>query len=262
MRNISGVTGVVLAGGASRRMGQDKALLVWQGQTLLSRTVDCLSSLCDEIIVVGPERDVQLAPCARVVADILPNSGPLGGLYTGMREARNSVVLALACDLPHVHAGALTRLLDLLGDLSPASPPGDRSLGRYISSDEMHGPTAVVPRGPATDTEDRTAPAESPMVPCVQEENPIGGFDAVVPLWNGRIHPLHAVYRRSVVDIAEEHLQRGRHRMDDFCHDLHTLYATADSFDAVDPTMITLTNVNTEQEYGSELARPASLRDR
>jgi len=212
MRNISGVTGVVLAGGGSRRMGQDKALLVWQGRTLLSRTVDCLSSLCDEIIVVGPERDVQLAPCARVVADILPDSGPLGGLYTGMREARNSVVLALACDLPHVHAGALGCLLDLLDDLSSAG---------------------------------------------LQGESPMGGFDAVVPLWNGRVHPLHAVYRRSAVDVAEEQLQRGRHRMDDFCHDLHTLYATADSFAAVDPTMITLTNVNTEQEYQSLLALTA-----
>lgn len=262
MRNISGVTGVILAGGASRRMGQDKALLVWQGRTLLSRTVECLSSLCDEIIVVGPEREAPLPACARFAADILPDSGPLGGLYTALCEARNSVALVLACDLPYVHAGALTRLLDLLGDLSSASPPGDRSLGRCMSADEMHGATAVVLRGPAMDTEDRTAPAENPMVPYFQEKNPIGGFDAVVPLWNGRIHPLHAVYRRSVVDVAEEHLQRGRHRMDDFCHDLHALYASAESFAAVDPTMITLTNVNTEQEYRSELARPASLSDR
>jgi len=261
MRNISNVTGVVLAGGASRRMGQDKALLVWQGRTFLSRAVDCLSSLCDEIIVVGPERDVPRPPCARFVADILPDSGPLGGLYTGMREARNSVVLVLACDLPHVHAGALTCLLDLLADLSPASLQRDRSMGRSLSSCETHDHTSVVHRGLATDTEDRSSPLETLTVPYFREESPMGGFDAVVPLWNGRMHPLHAVYRRSVVDVAEEHLQRGRHRMDDFCHDLHTLYATADSFAAVDPTMITLTNVNTEQEYRSVLALPASQSD-
>lgn len=209
---MSGVTGVILAGGASRRMGRDKALLVWQGRTLLSRTVDCLSSLCDEIIVVGPERDIQLTPGARFITDIRPNCGPLGGLYTGMFQARNSAVLVLACDLPYVHPGALTCLLDLLDDLSSAG---------------------------------------------LQGESPTGRFDAVVPVWNGRMHPLHAVYRRSAVDVAEEHLRRGRHRMDDFCHDLHTLYATADLFAAVEPSMITLTNVNTAQEYESLLALPA-----
>ncbi|HRW90194.1 MAG TPA: NTP transferase domain-containing protein, partial [Flavobacteriales bacterium] len=76
-----GWTGVVLAGGQSRRMGRDKALIEVEGRTLLDRAMDKLEPLVDELLVVGdPEKHGHLGPF--VIGDDTPGQGPLGGLAT------------------------------------------------------------------------------------------------------------------------------------------------------------------------------------
>jgi molybdopterin-guanine dinucleotide biosynthesis protein A len=93
------VTGFVLAGGASRRMGRDKATLILGDETLLSRQVRVLRTVCRKVVVVGPARNFpELA--APVVADVLPGRGPLGGIYTGLLHTRTEYNLVVGCDLP------------------------------------------------------------------------------------------------------------------------------------------------------------------
>ena len=92
------ISGVVLAGGESLRMGVDKAEIVLNDDvTMLDHVVTTLSAVCEEIVVVGGKRNRSDARC---VEDAFPGEGPLGGLVTGMAEARGDIVLALACDLP------------------------------------------------------------------------------------------------------------------------------------------------------------------
>ena len=92
----------VLDGGCSSRMGCDKAGLLWNGKTFLQHQIDKASALgCTEIMVSG---GVHRQPGTLYVADIFPNRGPLGGIYS---------CLFLSVDVPQVSAGTLQQLLNL-----------------------------------------------------------------------------------------------------------------------------------------------------
>lgn len=94
---------IVLAGGHSRRLGRDKALLPWRGRTLIEYLAGRLQKFSDDVLVItGPEiryTDILNVP---IFADELKDAGPLGGLYTGLKHARYSYSLVVACDMPFV----------------------------------------------------------------------------------------------------------------------------------------------------------------
>ena len=109
---------VVLAGGASRRMGRDKRLLPWgtdadgRPRTLLQSVVDKLADVADDVIVVANDQpDIR---GARVAPDAIPGSGSLGGILSGIEAARHERVFVAAADMPFLNV-ALVR--DLLGRL-------------------------------------------------------------------------------------------------------------------------------------------------
>ncbi|HEX9887939.1 MAG TPA: molybdenum cofactor guanylyltransferase, partial [Nitriliruptorales bacterium] len=94
---VTALTGVVLAGGHSRRMGVDKAGLTLGDQTLLERAVSCLRAICDEVLVASGDGR-RLAGPWRQVADVQADAGPLGGLVAALEAARTPLVAALAVD--------------------------------------------------------------------------------------------------------------------------------------------------------------------
>jgi molybdopterin-guanine dinucleotide biosynthesis protein A len=75
------LSGAILVGGRSRRMGTDKALMLLEGETLLQRTIAVLSLVCCEILVVGNRSDLQVSG-ARLVADDWQDAGIMGGIAT------------------------------------------------------------------------------------------------------------------------------------------------------------------------------------
>jgi molybdopterin-guanine dinucleotide biosynthesis protein A len=94
------VTGVLLAGGKSRRMGEDKRYLVVGKQTLLERGLGVLRSIFQEVLVVIGQDSPLLGVDARVVRDLVPDCGSLGGLYTGLTQATTPWIFVVACDMP------------------------------------------------------------------------------------------------------------------------------------------------------------------
>ena len=94
------VTGVLLAGGKSRRMGEDKRSLVVGEQTILERGLAVLSSIFQEVLVVIAQDSPLLGVDARVVRDLVPDCGSLGGLYTGLMQATTPSIFLVACDMP------------------------------------------------------------------------------------------------------------------------------------------------------------------
>lgn len=96
----------VLAGGQSRRMGSDKALLEFDGQPLLLRTLQLLGGFAADVFVVGnrPEYEEFGAP---VYADRFPGAGALGGIATALHSASEDFVLCVACDMPFLAAPLL-----------------------------------------------------------------------------------------------------------------------------------------------------------
>lgn len=94
------MTGLILAGGQSRRMGRDKAFLKLGGRTAVERTLVVFRPLFDEIIIVSNAPEKFSLPGIRAVPDKIPGKGPLGGLYAGLRAADSARCFVAACDMP------------------------------------------------------------------------------------------------------------------------------------------------------------------
>lgn len=101
----------VLAGGQSRRMGRDKALLPFEGQPLLSLVLDRVRDFADDLFIVASDRPEYERFGVPVVADQYPDSGSLGGIYTAIAHARNDYCLVVACDMPFLNPSLLGAML-------------------------------------------------------------------------------------------------------------------------------------------------------
>src|ERR1051326_3836877 len=86
------MTGFVLAGGKSTRMGTDKALLDWHGRTLLDHMLELLRGVLDQVQVVGRDQ----------LPDHLPGLGPLSGIATALKATSTDANVIVAVDLPHL----------------------------------------------------------------------------------------------------------------------------------------------------------------
>ena len=103
-KTFPGITGIILGGGKSRRMGRDKRRLRFDGEPFLDKTCELMNSLFEEVLVVTAEEDYDCSHLpVRLVTDKIPNKGSLGGLYTGLMEARNSLIFVVACDMPFLN---------------------------------------------------------------------------------------------------------------------------------------------------------------
>lgn len=110
------VSGIILCGGLSRRMGRDKAWLPWNGATLLSHAVDLLRPVVQEVIVAARADQDLPATDAFVVRDRIPGAGALGGLEAGLAAMRTPYGIAMACDMPWLNVS----LLEAMTRMAPA----------------------------------------------------------------------------------------------------------------------------------------------
>ena len=115
-------TSVVLAGGKSRRMGKDKALLPIDGRPMIRSLVQSLIPLSKDVIVSvsDGERHEELKQAlpagVRVVYDERPGQGPLMGIYAGLKASETDVNLVVACDIPEIDPGFITEMRSYAGD--------------------------------------------------------------------------------------------------------------------------------------------------
>lgn len=112
---IPDVTGVLLAGGKSQRMGQDKRFLAIGEETLLTRSLAVLRSVFQRVLVVIAQDSPPLESDAPVLRDLIPHCGSLGGLYTGLKQADTEWVFAVACDMPFLGAATIRHFIELKG---------------------------------------------------------------------------------------------------------------------------------------------------
>jgi molybdenum cofactor guanylyltransferase len=103
------VTGVLLAGGKSRRMGEDKRFLVVGEETLIERGLSVLRSIFQELMVVIAQDSPPLGVDAKVVRDLVPECGSLGGLYTGLMQAATPWIFVAACDMPFLDQAVIAQ---------------------------------------------------------------------------------------------------------------------------------------------------------
>ena len=115
--SIDSISGIVLAGGQSRRLGRDKAVEPVQGQPLIRRVLERVRQVsCESIVVVADQGRGDALPLdkeTRIALDIYPGGGSLGGIFSGLSAAQQGWGLVVACDMPFLNLDLLRYLASL-----------------------------------------------------------------------------------------------------------------------------------------------------
>jgi molybdenum cofactor guanylyltransferase len=112
MAKLEPISGIILAGGASRRMGSDKALLDLGGRPLIAIVADKLGLVADEVIIAADDTAAYESFADRVVPDQFPGVGTLGGIHAGLAAARHDLALVVGCDMPFLQPAVLVRFAE------------------------------------------------------------------------------------------------------------------------------------------------------
>jgi molybdenum cofactor guanylyltransferase len=119
----------ILAGGLATRFGgRDKSALVIEGRSILERQLTELSTVVDEIMIVGGPAPVERTGAIelRTIADIVPGCGPLGGLHAALTAMRGDRLVVVACDMPYLEAALVDYLFSCVGNAAVVVPETDR----------------------------------------------------------------------------------------------------------------------------------------
>jgi len=118
----SDITGVILAGGKSRRMGVNKALLDIDGQPLIARIFDVVAELFREVIIVTNTPDIYQFLGCRMVPDVYPGCGSIAGIHSGLLACHTEKICVVPCDAPFVSPSLLEFLCDIDADYDAIIP--------------------------------------------------------------------------------------------------------------------------------------------
>ena len=106
------VTGIILAGGKGRRIATNKAFLTVGSRPIIADTMDALNSLFHHNLIITNDPETYDSIAAEKVRDIIPDKGPLGGLYTGLTVSRTQYSFVVACDMPFLNLDCILYMLD------------------------------------------------------------------------------------------------------------------------------------------------------
>lgn len=116
-RDFPKLTVAIIAGGASSRMGRDKAFLKLGGVTLIERVIAASASLGQsENILITNKPDAYEHLALQTYGDVIPGMGSLGGIYTALTRAANPATLVLACDMPFINPDLLRFMIAQLDE--------------------------------------------------------------------------------------------------------------------------------------------------
>ena len=193
------VSGIVLAGGMSRRLGRNKALEPVAGEPLLRRVIARLSQIADEIVVVVADEAqgsrLPLPESVKLAVDVYPGRGSLGGIFTGLSVADWDWGIVVACDMPFLNLELLQHMLSL----------------RI-------------------------------------------GYDAVVPMLEGRPEPTHAAYSKACLPYIELRLKADDLKIARFFDEVRVKYVSQNQVEQKDPGHLSFMNVNTQEDLEQALA--------
>jgi molybdopterin-guanine dinucleotide biosynthesis protein A len=141
-------SGIILAGGQSRRLGRDKRFLLLAGRPLIAHVIERLQPLVSEIIIAAPDPDAFAGWNARIVPDLYPDRGVLAGLHAGLTAARGRWAFVIAADLPRLNPALLRAMADR-ARISPADTIVPQWQGALEPLHALYRPAACAPAAEA-----------------------------------------------------------------------------------------------------------------
>ena len=106
------LTGIILSGGKSIRMGENKAFIEIGGIPIINRIHTLFEKLFKEIIIVANQKELFLNLNSKIYSDLLPNRGVLGGIYTGLFFSSFQYSFCVACDMPFLNESVIQYLIN------------------------------------------------------------------------------------------------------------------------------------------------------
>jgi molybdopterin-guanine dinucleotide biosynthesis protein A len=138
------VSAAIVAGGQARRFGgADKSRLLVGGRAIIVRQLEVLQRITPSVMIIANDTSRFADLQVPIQPDLLPGMGALGGLYTALMQASADRVLVVACDLPHLHEGLLTRLADLSAGADGAWVRTVRGPEPFLACYRRHAAAAV-----------------------------------------------------------------------------------------------------------------------
>jgi len=113
--NSGKITGIVLAGGKSSRMGENKSLMKLNGKTMIEFSIEALSPLCEEVVISSDHQVYDFTGCA-VWPDEHKDQAPMVGIFSCLRKSKTDLNILLTCDMPMVSTELLEYLLANSGE--------------------------------------------------------------------------------------------------------------------------------------------------
>jgi molybdopterin-guanine dinucleotide biosynthesis protein A len=120
------ITGVILAGGMSRRLGQNKVILPIDGEPMINRVHRRVSKIADHTIVIVNNLkrvdEIELPEQVKIITDIHPNTATLGGIFTGLSKSDTEWNIVVACDMPFLNVRLFKKMLALRHEYDAVIP--------------------------------------------------------------------------------------------------------------------------------------------
>tara|TARA_R110001583_G_scaffold4136_4_gene24506 strand:- start:1427 stop:1999 length:573 start_codon:yes stop_codon:yes gene_type:complete len=107
------ITGIILSGGKSSRMGTDKGFLLLEGKPFVQYSLEALKPIVSNLMIVSNNEDYDAFGLKRI-EDIIENAGPLAGIYSGLKHSKTEYNLVLSCDIPLINSEILKKLINAI----------------------------------------------------------------------------------------------------------------------------------------------------
>ncbi len=190
---ISEATGIILAGGESRRFGSSKALAAWNGkEKLVERVCGIMNSLFSQNLVLVKDSvqfDFLKKSGVGICQDLFAETHSLGGICSGLHYAQTERVFVCGCDMPHLHPG---------------------------------------------------------LVRAMWEAG--AGYDAAVPVWQGRLQPLCGFYSKSCLGVLRIMAQEKRLKIQELFGIVRTRFFQEDEVRAYDAQGLSFRDIDTQED--------------
>lgn len=116
-----GISGIILSGGKSTRMGQDKGLIELNGKPMIQHVIDHIDPICEEVLISANDNAYERFGYP-VYPDEINDIGPAGGIISCLKHSTNEKNIIISCDLPYASTHFLRNLLGLSGDYQITIP--------------------------------------------------------------------------------------------------------------------------------------------
>ena len=113
--NAKGITGYILAGGKSSRMGTDKGLLLLDGKAMIHYVIEQMQPIFDKLVIVANNPEYEKFGL-EVIPDLIKDIGPAGGIYTALHHSDTKLNFMVSCDMPFVTAAAIEFIVNNTND--------------------------------------------------------------------------------------------------------------------------------------------------